>query len=65
MSFRISSGLGKSLQHVADFASISGNRTAQAALAQAAGNLRDGRTGVYGADLSSYLDTIPHDKMMA
>lgn len=40
-------------------------RSAHDALRQIQGELRAGRTQVYDADLSSYFDTIPHDKLMA
>jgi RNA-directed DNA polymerase len=40
-------------------------RSAQDALHQIREDLRAGRTQVYDADLSSYFDTIPHDKLMA
>jgi RNA-directed DNA polymerase len=40
-------------------------RSAQDALDQIREELRAGRTQVYDADLSSYFDTIPHDKLMA
>jgi RNA-directed DNA polymerase len=40
-------------------------RNAHQALAQIRQNLQQGRRQVYDADLSSYFDTIPHDKLMA
>ncbi len=40
-------------------------RNAHQALAQIGRNLQQGRRQVYDADLSSYFDTIPHDKLMA
>jgi RNA-directed DNA polymerase len=40
-------------------------RSAHDALRQIKEELRAGRTQVYDADLSSYFDTIPHDKLMA
>jgi RNA-directed DNA polymerase len=39
-------------------------RQAQGALAQIRANLNAGRQEVYDADLSSYFDTIPHDRLM-
>lgn len=39
-------------------------RQAQGALAQIRSNLNAGRQEVYDADLSSYFDTIPHDRLM-
>jgi RNA-directed DNA polymerase len=39
-------------------------RQAQDALAQIRANLNAGRQEVYDADLSSYFDTIPHDRLM-
>lgn len=41
------------------------NRSAHDALDQVRGNLLEGRTEVYDADLSSYFDTIPREKLMA
>lgn len=40
-------------------------RNAHQALAEIGRNLERGRREVYDADLSSYFDTIPHDKLMA
>jgi RNA-directed DNA polymerase len=40
-------------------------RSAHDALKQVEENIRAGRTAAYDADLSSYFDTIPHDKLMA
>ena len=40
-------------------------RSAQNALQQIQANLHAGRCAVYDADLSSYFDTIPHDKLIA
>ena len=39
-------------------------RSAEDALRKLAEHLRSGRTAVYDADLQSYFDTIPHDKLM-
>lgn len=41
------------------------NRNAHQALAEIEWNLQQGRREIYDADLSSYFDTIPHDKLMA
>lgn len=40
-------------------------RSAHDALRSIKADLQAGRTQVYDADLSSYFDTIPHDKLMA
>jgi RNA-directed DNA polymerase len=40
-------------------------RKAHDALEEISTNLKEGRTAVYDADLKSYFDTIPHDKLMA
>jgi RNA-directed DNA polymerase len=40
-------------------------RSAHDALRQIQANLQAGRCAVYDADLSSYFDTIPHDKLIA
>ena len=40
-------------------------RSAQDALKEIQENLRQGRREVYDADLQSYFDTIPHEKLMA
>lgn len=39
-------------------------RRAQGAMEQIRKNLEVGRQGVYDADLSSYFDSIPHDRLM-
>ena len=41
------------------------NRSAQDAVERIAGKVKKGEVLVYDADLSSYFDTIPHDKLMA
>ena len=40
-------------------------RSAHQALAEIRENLQAGRRAVYDADLQSYFDTIPHDKLLA
>ena len=40
-------------------------RSAHGALGEIREHLKDGRTQVYDADLKSYFDSIPHDKLMA
>ncbi len=40
-------------------------RKAHDALEEISTNLKEGKTAVYDADLKSYFDTIPHDKLMA
>lgn len=40
-------------------------RKAHDALEEIRANLKEGRTEIYDADLKSYFDTIPHDKLMA
>lgn len=40
-------------------------RKAHDALEEIRANLKAGRTEIYDADLKSYFDTIPHDKLMA
>lgn len=40
-------------------------RSAHDALRAIQQHLKEGRTAVYDADLASYFDTIPHDKLMA
>jgi RNA-directed DNA polymerase len=39
-------------------------RRAQGAMEQIRRNLQEGRREVYDADLSSYFDTLPHDRLM-
>ena len=41
------------------------NRSAQDAVARIAENVKKGKALAYDSDLSSYCDTIPHDKLMA
>ncbi len=40
-------------------------RSAHDALEEIKRNLKEGRTAIYDADLKSYFDTIPHDKLVA
>jgi RNA-directed DNA polymerase len=40
-------------------------RSAHQALDEVRTNIKKGRTAVYDADLQSYFDTIPHDKLMS
>lgn len=40
-------------------------RSAHQALEKVEENVREGKCAAYDADLSSYFDTIPHDKLMA
>ena len=40
------------------------NRSAQQAIDEIAKEIKAGKTRVYDADLSSYFDTIPHDKLL-
>jgi group II intron reverse transcriptase/maturase len=39
-------------------------KSAQGAIKAIKENLKQGKTDIYDADLSSYFDTIPHDKLM-
>jgi len=39
-------------------------KSAQGAIKSIKENLKQGKTDIYDADLSSYFDTIPHDKLM-
>jgi RNA-directed DNA polymerase len=41
------------------------DRSAHDALRQVIRNVQEGREAIYDADLSSYFDTIPHDKLIA
>ncbi len=41
------------------------DRSAHQALREVTENVREGKGAAYDADLSSYFDTIPHDKLMA
>jgi RNA-directed DNA polymerase len=53
----------------ADFLDVSygfrPGKSAHQALAAIKSNLEEGYTAIYDADLASYFDTIPHDKLMA
>lgn len=53
----------------ADFLEVSygfrPGKSAHQAIAAIKGNLEEGYTAVYDADLASYFDTIPHEKLMA
>lgn len=53
----------------ADFLDVSygfrPGKSAHQALAVIKSNLEEGYTAIYDADLASYFDTIPHDKLMA
>jgi RNA-directed DNA polymerase len=53
----------------ADFLEVSygfrPGKSAHQALAAIKSNLEEGYTAIYDADLASYFDTIPHDKLMA
>ena len=40
------------------------NRNAKMAVEKIAAEIKGGKTEVYDADLSSYFDTIPHDKLL-
>ncbi len=40
-------------------------RNAHAAMKSVEQSIREGRNAVYDADLASYFDTIPHDKLIA
>lgn len=39
-------------------------RSAKGAITEIRGNLQQGKTEVYEADISKYFDTIPHDKLL-
>ena len=39
-------------------------RSAHDAISSVEGSIREGRQGIYDADLSGYFDSIPHDKLM-
>jgi RNA-directed DNA polymerase len=53
----------------ADFLDVSygfrPGKSAHQAIAAIKSNLEEGYTAIYDADLASYFDTIPHDKLMA
>jgi len=62
---RFGEGLGAKFPRATRPHGFRPNRSTHDALAQVMANLREGREAVYDADLASYFDSIPHDKLMA